>query len=238
MIKLNGIAASYSDEILLIGLEIAPFPTRRSLETSIPLRAGAIYIGYSYEPRPIKATFALHGKSAERNAELAHALAVWASGDKAQQLIVDETPDRYYLAETESIDEIDYAEQFPELRIQFKCMNPFAYSLESREALPGDTFYYHGDVETEPVIQYVPAADVQGATWRLNDRQMEITEQQTIPSGHTILVDCANKIVTDNGDSTIMKHLSLYSDWLRIRPGANTFQGAEGSKLQYRECYL
>lgn len=237
MIRYRGLYASYDDSIILVNLTNPPLPEITYQTQKIPLMTGVLGISKTHNARVIKATFQLNGKSAARNAQLAAALALWAESEATHKLILDEATDRFYRAILTETTEIDYSEAWPEVTLTFTCPNPYAFSIAEYSENVGDAIAYDGDVSVWPVIEFTPATDLSSAQWTDGTRTLKIEgTDYTLQAGHKFVIDCANKVITDNGDS-IMQHMTLLSDWLHLQRGINTITGA-GGVVKWRNIYL
>ncbi len=235
MIKFRGIYPAYDDSIILTAASNPILPTIGHSEIKIPQRAGVLSYDKTHDEREISLTYELNGKSAARNAALAAQLARWAESAAAGQMVFDEMPDRFYLARLIDASPPDYAQPFPTITLKFLCANPYAFATEQSSANVGDLITYGGDVRVYPVITFQPTESQNGAQWQVGTKRLVI-DGYTIPSGHTVKVDNANHLITDN-DVNIMRYLTVASDWLYIERGGVTISGT-GGVITWRNIYL
>lgn len=234
MIRFRGVYPCYDDSIILTGCENGIMPNITYESIKIPHRPGIISASKTHDERAIKLTFELCGHTAERNARLGAALAHWAESENDAQFVFDEQPDRFYLARLTSASPVDYAAESPEVELVFTCANPYGFSVKPLSALVGETIFYNGNVATWPTLTYTADKAITSARW--SDGKGVIQLDYDIPKGHEIIIDNANRLITDNG-TPVMQHLSLYSDWLRLERGVNTITGTGGT-VSWREVYL
>lgn len=237
MIKYKGVYPAVDDSIILTRCLIHPISNITQDTIKIPGRPGVLHVNRSHSERPIELSFELNAKTSKQNAALAAHLSDWAESTTPQQLIPDEQPDRYYLAQLESMSAPDLAEPFPVITVRFVCADPYAYSLAERSMSVGNPMVNDGNVHVRPVIRFTPSALHVGATWSLNGRSISILGYSIQP-GHTIIIDCVNRVITDNGQAdAIMQKLSLTSDWLELAPGSNDISGP-GGVATWRDAWL
>lgn len=240
MIRFRGVYPCYDDTIILTSLQIPILPEIGYTAQKIPQRPGVLGVDKTHNARTITAKFELNGKSAAKNAALAASLALWAESETAGQLIPDETPDRFYLALLSEASEPDYAQAFPEVELIFTCANPYAFSVAQQQENVGETIVYGGSVAAWPTIEFTPQADIDSAQWTDGTRILRIEDVSgayKLQAGHTFVIDCANRRITDNDDTSVMEHLTLLSDWLFIKRGVNNITGA-GGIVKWRNIYL
>lgn len=236
MITFRGVRPYYGNDAFLLSCAVEPVPKIEHETVIIPGRPGVLTTHKIHRERHIRLSFELLGHSAERNASIAEAIAVWAETTGDERLILGETPDRFYLAKLHESGEVDYAEEYPTFDLSFICANPYAYSIESFSEKVGETIAYYGTVAVWPCIRFVPDADVNAPTWSDGTRMIAFDSDYTAMAGHEILIDCANKVCTDNGES-IMEHLSIMSDWLKLERLENMITGS-GGYVEWRNAYL
>ncbi len=235
MIKFRGTYPAYDDGIILTSASNPILPEIDHDEVKIPHRAGIIELWKSHNAREISLKYELNGKSAARNAALAAQLARWAESTEAGQMVFDEMPDRFYLARLISATAPDYAQPFPTVTLKFLCANPYAFATQESSANVGSLIIYEGDVRAYPLITYTTTANQNGALWQCGAMRLEISGY-TIPAGHTVTIDNANHLITDNGVN-IMRYLALASDWIYIERGGVTINGT-GGVITWRNIYL
>jgi predicted phage tail component-like protein len=237
MIRFQGTYPAYDESILLVGLQNEIIPEIEYTSQKIPQRAGVLGISKTHNVRTLAATYQLNGKSAARNMSLAAALAQWADSEAAGQLVLDETPDRFYFGILTNASKPDYAQEWPEVTLTFTCANPYAYSMEQHSANVGETIDYQGSVPVWPTIEYTPGSNLAQAQWTDGTRTLTISDPEyTLRAGHRIAMDCANRLATDN-DVSIMAYITLFSDWLYMKRGPNTITGP-GGVVKWRNVYL
>ncbi len=237
MMRFRGAYPADDDSILCVGLQNDILPVIEYTSQKVPCRAGVIGISKTHNERTVVVTYQLNGKSAARNMELAAALALWAESDTDGQIVLDETPDRYYWGLLTKASSPDYAEDWPEISLTFLCADPYAYSMEQFSANVGASISYTGTAPTKPTIEFTPGGNLTGAQWSDGTRALIIGDPDyTMQAGHTVIVDCAKRLITDNGVS-IMAYQTLYSDWLRLDRGVSAITGT-GGVVKWRNAYL
>lgn len=235
--RFRGTYPAYDDTILCVGVTNPMMPDIEYEAQKIPQRAGALGIAKTHGVRQIVATYQLNGKSAARNMALAAALALWAESDTAGQIVLDDAPDRFYLGILTDTSKPDYAQDWPEITLTFTCANPYAYSLTQHTANVGETIDYTGSVAVWPTLTFTPEQDLPSGQWGDGTRVLLIRDEEyLLRAGHTFVIDCANRYITEDGVSA-MAHLSLLSDWLQLRRGINTITGPGGT-VKWRDAYL
>lgn len=237
MIRFNGSYPATDDSIILLSAQISPIPKIVAERVAVPGRAGMLQVSRQHAERTIRLNYELNGKSAQHNAQLMRALALWAESSAPKRLIADELPDRFFLAQLESIGAPDLADAFPEVELTFFCADPYGYALEESTGAVGAAVTNSGDVAVKPVITFAAANNYTGASWSCGGRTISLLSYP-IQAGHTIVIDCAAGVITDNGASdAIMQALSLTSDWLELAPGSNTITGPGGT-VKWRTTWL
>lgn len=237
MIRFRGVYPAYDDSIIVTSLKNEIMPRITYTAVKVPHRPGMLGVDKTHDARTITVTFELNGKSAQKNAALAHQLAVWAESDEAGQIMLDDQPERIYMGLLSNATEADYAEPWPEVTLTFTCDNPYGFASEPTQANVGSLVLYEGDIDVWPVITFVSTQDLTSAQWYDGTHIIRLDDPgYTIRAGHTIVIDNANRFVTDNGES-IMHYLTLASDWMYLKRGANTITGP-GGIVKWRDIYL
>ncbi len=237
MMRLNGVYPAYDDSILLVGLQNKILPNINYTSQKIPGQQGIIGISKTHDERIIIPTYQLNGKTEEKNMELTAALALWAESNTAGQIVLDKMPDRFYMGILTNTTDPEYTEDWPEVTLTFTCANPYAYSIAQHSAAVGDVIDYQGTVAVYPMIVFTPESDLTSAQWSDGTRTLIINDADyTMQAGHKIVIDCANRLITDNGVS-IMAYKTLLSDWLYMARGINTITGPGGT-VKWRNVYL
>lgn len=236
MIKFRGVYPAYDDSIILKAAVNPIMPTIGHDSIKIPGRVGVLSHNKTHDEREISLTYELNGKSAARNAALAAQLARWAESEAAGQMVFDEATDRYYLARLIDTTPPDYAQPFPTVTLKFLCANPYAFAKTESSANVGELITYGGDVRAYPLITYAPTTAKAGAYWIIGTMRLTIDSSYTIHAGHTIKVDNASHLITDN-DTNIMRYMTVASNWLYIERGGITVQGT-GGVVTWRNIYL
>lgn len=236
MITFQGVRPYYGDDAFLISCRVQPIPTIENEKVTIPLRPGVISSQKIHRERRIHLSFELLGHNAKRNAEIAQSIALWAETSSDEQFVLDEQPDRFYLAKLDESGEVDYAEEYPVYDLTFVCSNPYAYSIDTYSGNVGGAIAYSGTVAAWPCIRFIPEADVNAPTWSDGARIISFDADYTARAGHEIVIDCANRCAIDNGES-IMQHLAITSDWLKLECGDNQIVGS-GGIVEWRNVYL
>lgn len=234
MITFRGIRPYYGEAAFLTSARNQLTPEIISETINIPGRPGVLNVSKQHGARTIGLTFELLGHSAQRNAEIAADIAAWAESETEGQFVFDELPDRFYLARLLETSEVDYAEEAPEIELTFMCANPYAFSLKEYEKTTGAPIWYEGTVAVWPKIIFEPKAEVVSPVWTCGDRKIELTGYTAQP-GHTITIDNANRLITDDGAS-IMRYMSIDSDWFCLKRGNNRIDG--GGRVVWRNVYL
>ena len=236
MITFRGVRPYYGDDAFLTSCKVRPIPEIEHETVIIPSRPGVLTVSKMHRARMIEVSFELLGHSAEKNAQIAESISVWAETTGDERFIFDETPDRFYLAKLVDSSDVDYAEECPTLDLSFICVNPYAYSIDLKAADVGETIIYQGTVATWPCIRFTPETDTNAPTWTDGKRTISFDSDYTAAAGHEIVIDCANKRCTDNGVS-IMQYLSISSDWLVLERFENKIDGS-GGRVEWRNAYL
>lgn len=237
MIQFRGAKPAADDRIILTSFRKSPVPTIESEHLRIPGRPGILLMDRRHAERIITATFELNGKSAAANEALAVQLARWAESSAPGQLVHPERPEAFYLAQLAGMSEPDLAEAFPTIDVDFICADPYAYSLAEQSAQVGTSFTVQGDVPALPVITLVPTSNLAGGIWVLGGQTISILGY-TLQAGHSIVIDCAKRVITDNGQpDAIMQKLSLQSDWITLSPGSRSITGPGGT-ITWRTTWL
>lgn len=235
MIRFRGIYPVYDDSAFLTACVYQAAPQIQIETVKIPQRPGVLMASKDHGARYIRATFELLGHSAQRNADIAWRIVRWATSAGDERLILDEYPDRYFLAQLSEVGETDFAQTHPELQLTFHCANPYGFSINERTSYVGGAILYDGDVEVWPRIVYKPSAAITSPSW--SDGKHTITlEGYTVQAGHEIVIDNANRNITDNGVS-VMEYLPLSCDWIHLARGENAINGAGGSVV-WRDIFL
>lgn len=234
MIRYRGTYPANDQSILLTNLNISPMPEIVYTAAKIPQMAGLLPIDKTHNARTINATFQLNGRTPDENEALSVQLARWAESAYEEQLTLDERPGFYYLATLTGATEADLAEMWPEVTLTFTCPYPYALSSAIKDMAIGNPFTYAGDIRAWPTITFLATQAKTGAQW--SNGKGIITLDYTILAGHTVIIDNAKHLITDNGES-VLQHLSLLSDWLYLDPGGNTVTGP-GGLVQWREVCL
>lgn len=236
MITFRGIRPYYGDDAFLSSCRIQAMPTIENSTAIIPYRPGVLNVSKMHRERKINLSFELLKRDARKNAEVVEQIIRWAESSGDEQFIADEYPDRFFLARMVSADTPDYAETHPTLSLEFLCANPYGYSIEEYSDYVGSTFIYLGSVATWPVIRFKPSTDTENLRWTDGTRTILFDPAYKAQAGHEIVIDCARRICTDNGAS-IMEHLQLASDWLKIDRHENRITGS-GGLVEWRHVFL
>lgn len=236
MITFRGVRPYYGDDAFLLSCRVQQIPTIENEKTIIPQRPGVLSSQKMHRERMIYLSFELLGHGAKRNAEIAESIAIWAETTGDERFVLDEMPDRFFLARLDEASEVDYAEEYPTFDLSFVCSNPYAYSIDGYSEKVGETIAYYGTVAAWPCIRFTPDFDTPAPTWSDGTRIIAFDSDYTALAGHEIVIDCANRYATDNGNS-IMQHLSITSDWLKLERFSNRITGS-GGRVEWRNAYL
>lgn len=236
MITFRGVYPASDDSLILTAAANPILPAIGHSSIKIPQRAGVLFHDKTHDEREISLTYELNGKSAARNAALAAQLADWAESAVAGQLVFDEMPDRFYLAILTDATPPNYADAFPSITLKFLCADPYAYALIESTANMGGTINYLGTARAYPIITYQPEEAQPGGYWQIGSKRVTLSSDYTIASGHTISIDSANRLITDNG-ANILRYMTIASDWLCIERGGMKTSGT-GGVITWRNTYL
>lgn len=202
-------------------------PGRRPRTIEIYGKAGIVdYGGGDYGTTPITIKIAYTGVNSTEFRARSRDVSAWLSSDKWEKLIVDDEPDKYYLARITSAIDFETFTKLGHATIVFECQ-PFAYSTgyHTHSTEEGAlTFYNPGTKEINfHCPQGSKSSIVVTGTWTsftlaLNGEMLEYTEagSGTVTFDNIEMevdLDGLNKLSVVDGD--IDKFLS-------IKPGENT----------------
>lgn len=236
MITFRGVRPYYGEDAFLKSCRIDSLPSIENETAIIPHRPGVLNVSKIHRERSINLEFDIRGRTPSKNGQIVESIIRWAETDTDERFIADEFPDRFFLARLTSADDPDYAEEFPTLKLAFTCANPYGYSLNEYSEAVGETIAYYGTVAYWPTITFTPTVDTPGPHWSDGTRFLTFESDYVAKAGHEIVIDCANRVCTDNGDS-IMEYLNLNSDWLKLERFENKIQGT-GGRVLWRCAFL
>lgn len=129
--KYNGIA---SQSFKCVGRSVSRplLPTKKQKRTELVGASGVFdFAGSEYELRPIKMRIIYVGTNYFELRSRARSIAAWLSYEDYAPLIMDDEPDKYYLAKVTSELNLDHFWESGTVEVEFDCQ-PFAYSVEEQ----------------------------------------------------------------------------------------------------------
>lgn len=151
MINFNGKKETEIEGVSLIGRTIST-PSKKKIKEDIPFMNG--FYDFStvgsngeivYNPREINLIFAINAIDKEHLQLKYSQIMEWLLDTGQQQLIFDDIPDFYFLAEVEEASSLEEVYKFGKLEIKFVA-EPFKYGVNLEGADFWDTFNFEIDV--------------------------------------------------------------------------------------------
>ena len=199
-----------------------PYPSRNISTLAIPNRNGEIFQSAIFGSGNIEVTFNLIKEyrptfdgSAVYDSEFMNyirSLAFYLSTDEPAQLIISDEPNKFYYAICESVD-LERTMRYGEGTIVFRCVDPFAYSLEEKifEAVDGSVKIQNfGTVVAYPIFETTLKESITNLSVVSSQGVVQIgnpdkSNQQSQATNPDILVDtCSTVSDWYAGNSTML----------------------------------
>lgn len=210
-------------------------PNTETLES----RNGEMFIGARWGVSTVSFSIGIHGTALQRRNAFSQ-LGAWLTVDEPKQLILPDTPDRYYLAVPDGSLDLERGIGGEISQLTFKLVDPIAYSTtETTITVPSGgsiTFNVGGTAATAPTIQATAVRNSSSLVWGLRLDAGDFVHVATgNASGRFVVIDCNARTLTISGNAAIT---TLDSDWLEFTPGSHTLvmdNGTGAATVKYRE---
>ena len=228
------------EAMLIVGdPEITPFSFAPSYyETK---RDGAVVSDVLMAPATVAFTVVVTGEAGERRDKLS-TLAMWLNVDEPKQLVLPDTPGRYYMAIPDGELKLTRCVDGEIGQLTFTITEPASYGPEREVTVPSGgsvTFVVDGTYPTAPVITAAAVRDNSSQVWGLKLDNADFVHIATgNASARNIVLDCGARTLTVQ---TAVALPTLDSDWLVFEPGEHTLvmdKGTGAATVKYRERWI
>lgn len=193
-------------------------------------RNGEMFIGSRWGASTVAFSIGVHGTALERRNAFSQ-LGAWLTVDEPKQLILPDTPDRYYLAIPDGSLDLERGIGGEISQLTFKLVDPIAYGATKTATIPyggSATFVVGGTAPTAPYF----------------DRTLEKPDQTTkqwglrLDAGDVFILDfgtTANRYIKADFGKRVsyvansLKLPTLNSDWFELTPGEHTIENHIGT---------
>jgi predicted phage tail component-like protein len=159
MIKLNNIDIPSFVKVTDIKQSVLPPVSQKTVKVNG--RAGEIDFGNEIGSREIEVEFTILGANTTDLRGKVRQLAQWLYYEEPKPLVINEEPDKFYMAKVTGDSELDDIVRYGQGSIVFYCADPYAYSTNEKEialnqTLPEDPAIVEnaGAVETFPKYRF------------------------------------------------------------------------------------
>ncbi|MEY8748941.1 distal tail protein Dit [Alkalicoccobacillus gibsonii] len=222
---------------------LLPSATHRTINVSN--MHGAIDVGRKYEPREITVQIGIKGDSYESVRSQARTIAAWLNSDKLEKLVLEDEPDKYYMARIVDDTDLKPLFRYEETSVTFIATNPFAISQKPKTVKLSKNnskkVTVAGTAETFPVFNILMDAASDNFTISVKNEKYGTVHMKLFDKfikGEPVVVDCqSGTIRVDNRKANI---LSLDSDLATLVNGENTItcSGSGTVEMTYTDRWL
>jgi predicted phage tail component-like protein len=207
-------------------------------------RDGSIVIGRRWGDASVSFAIGASGTDAQRRAAFS-TLGAWLSVDEPKQLVLPDTPDRYYLAIPDGSLDLERGIRGEMARLSFTLTDPIAYGEERTITIPSGRSANVTIGGTAAAMPYIVSAQsvTPNSSTKLYGLRLDDGDVFCLTTGGTGAftvnrLDMGERVVYVNGALTLP---TLDSDWLVLTPGTHKLRNHQGSGqlvLKYRERWL
>lgn len=202
-------------------------------------RNGEMFIGSRWGASTVAFSIGVHGTALERRNAFSQ-LGAWLTVDEPKQLILPDTPDRYYLAIPDGSLDLERGIGGEISQLTFKLVDPIAYSTtEETVVVPSGssaTFTVGGTAPTCPRVSAMATRNSTSLVWGLRLDDGDFVHVATgSASSCAVVINCDSRTLTISGNAAVP---TLDSDWLEFTPGSHTLaidNGTGGATVKYRK---
>lgn len=204
----------------------------------VKARDGSLFMGSKLGSSTVECTICVTGSASERRAKLS-TLGSWLVVDEPKQLILPDTPDRYYLAVPSGSLDMHRGYDGEYAQLTFTLTDPIAYSTVVRSASSVEGVAecnVLGNAPTEFVITSAEGETVtpgqidpqfSASYWSVSNGTVSIDFYIGTDPGRKIIIDSEKRICRFLWDYQYYDrwytHIaSMISTWFKLQPGANT----------------
>lgn len=167
-------------------------------------------------------------------------LGAWLDVDGPRELVLPDTPDRFYMAIPEGTVQLKRHFGAESALLKFTLTDPVAYGEERTVTVPSGgslTFEVGGTYPASPVVTATATPDLSTALWGLTVDGSAFIRVELDDEGIPVSIDCLNRTCTVSGSAALP---TLASDWLTLAPGRHTLAmlGEGAAAVTYRERWL
>lgn len=201
-------------------------------------RDGSLFVGTKLGASTVEFTVCVTGSASERRAKLS-TLGSWLVVDSPKQLVLPDTPDRYYLAVPSGAVDMKRGYDGEYTQLTFTLTDPLAYSFESRSVTSVNgvaTINVLGNAPSEFVITNVPGGVITPGSlssqypaelyWEVANGIGGYLLIYTDGDSGELIIDtekrqCRFNYSLDHPDWRTVIPL-IGTTWFKLQPGANT----------------
>lgn len=218
----NGVTSS-SKKLYVLSISKSALPSIKINTQELPNIGGTVLLNKRYDVREITFNCLVTGTSDSDFETKIRDIAKWLNTDTPQQLILDEEPNKYYMAMVSEISEIEQTLAIGKFSIKFVCLNPYAYATSSttvtiQNGSSSATINNDGDTTVYPTISFTSWASNITIS---NSSTGESIELIGLPTNKTVSIKCeTGEIVVDGVVN--MSYLGFNSVLFGLETGNNT----------------
>lgn len=241
-IKFNGVRLP--SWVVVTGISFQTLPTLDIFEYQAPRRVGGIDGGVKRGGSTIKLSLLMLKDKSKNIHQQRLELKKWAIGDnwKPSQLILDEQPNKYYMARVLNSMEIDDLFTHGKTDVEFYCADPIAYDVNETVVNSSGTTVTIDYKGLEPALVKIVInhpysyTNLKVANLKTGVENRLINE---VNPNKELIIDNVKKKVTIDGD-TAMKIVSLENEWLYLENGVQEIRVASkygGAPIEFKVIY-
>lgn len=178
------------------------------------------------------------GKPKDEVATIRRRIAAALMPDSPALLVLDDEPERGYMAVVSSMDDLSSLGPSGSFRVEFTAYDPIAYGNDSSaDASPAMSVMVDGTFETRPVFRLKSTAGGSSRVKVANHGTGAFVQLDAAANqGATVVIDMDAETVTVNGN---LCPVTLSSDFFALSPGLNDIRvtGATGT-VEWTERWL
>lgn len=201
-------------------------------------RNGSLFVGTKLGASTVELTVCVTGNASERRAKLS-TLGSWLVVDSPKQLVLPDTPDRYYLAVPSGAVDMKRGYDGEYAQLTFTLTDPTAYSTQLRSVTSVSgvaACNVLGNAPTEFVITNVDGGTVTPGSidpqfaanyWSVSNGSASLNFGIGSDPGRKIIIDSEKRQCRFLLDNEYVEQWYTYlataaSTWFKLQPGANT----------------
>ena len=202
-------------------------------------RDGSIVIGRRWGDASVSFAIGASGTAAQRRAAFS-TLGAWLTVDGPRQLVLPDTPDRYYLAIPDGPLDLKRGIMGEMARLTFTLTDPIAYGQQRTANIPSGgsvSITVGGTAPAKPTITASAAVrDSSSEVWGVRLDSGKVLHIATgSSSARAVSIDCDARTSTVAGAIALP---TLDSDWFEMAPGSHTIamnRGTGAATITWRE---